>query len=292
MPNVEQQLKTRYVAGRPVSPIALGSTPFGFADSTRDRASVEALHSAFDAGIDVVDTAFCYTTLDEPQHAERVVAEAVRTWPREVLVATKGGHWRSGPSEFPVDGRPETLRRHCELSLKALASDTIWLYYLHWPDPAVPIEESAGALADLQHEGKIEHIGLSNVDVDQLACAQSVATIAAVQNPYSLLTRGDEGALAACSDQGIAFFAYAALGGPGSAKTLGDQVPAAAGVAAARGVSSQQVALAWLIARSPAMIPLVGASSPATIRDSVAATQLQLSEEELTALTADDAGSR
>jgi aryl-alcohol dehydrogenase-like predicted oxidoreductase len=264
--------------------VALGSTPFGFAQATADADSIRSLHAAFDAGINVVDTALCYTSLEEPQHAERVIAEALRTSAHEVLVATKGGHWRNERGEFPVDGRPETLRRHCELSLKVLGTESIWLYYLHWPDPQVPIEESTGALADLQSEGKIAHIGLSNVDVRQLARARSVAAIAAVQNPFSLLNRGDRDVLDVCTSNEISFFAYGALGGPGQAKQLGELLPAAGKVAAAREASPQRVALAWLLAQSPSLVALVGASSPATIHDALAAADLHLDDAQLALL--------
>jgi aryl-alcohol dehydrogenase-like predicted oxidoreductase len=283
-PLTTSQTSRRQVAGSSTSAVALGSTPFGFADASADTDSIRSLHAAFDAGINVVDTALCYTSLDEPQHAERVIAEALRTSPHEVFVATKGGHWRNERGEFPVDGRPETLRRHCELSLKVLGTDSVWLYYLHWPDPEVPIEESTGALADLQSEGKIRHIGLSNVDVRQLARARTVTGIAAVQNPFSLLNGGDQDVLDECTSSDISFFAYGALGGPGQAKQLGDLLPATGKVAAARDASPQRVALAWLLAQSPSLIALVGASSPATIHDALAAAELQLDDAELTHL--------
>lgn len=271
---------TRQVADATVSGIGLGTMVFGFVDATNDVASIRTLHTAFDAGIDLVDTALCYTSLEEPSHSERVVAEAIRTWGGDVRVATKGGHWRD-ETGFPKDGRPEAIRRHCETSLRTLGVESLWLYQLHWPDPAVPVEETMGAFADMQREGKVQHVGVSNFSVEQITAAQSVVTVASVQNPFSIVRQDDRKVLDHCAEQGIAYLAYSPVGGHGSAKKLDELSPACAKVARTRGLTPQQVALAWLLAQSPTVVPLAGCSRPQTVLASAAAGEVQLTADEL-----------
>ncbi|MDP9181785.1 MAG: aldo/keto reductase, partial [Actinomycetota bacterium] len=274
---------TRQVAGATVSGIGLGTMVFGFGDATNDEQSIRTLHTAFDAGIDLVDTALCYTSLDEPSHSERVVAEAIRTWGGDIRLATKGGHWRDA-SGFPKDGRPVAIRAHCETSLSTLGVESIWLYQLHWPDPAVPIEESMGAFAELQQEGKVQHVGVSNFSLDQLAAAQSVVTVASVQNPFSIVRQDDREVLDHCAASDIAYLAYSPVGGHASAKKLDELVPAISRVAEAHGVTPQTVALAWLLAQSSTVVPLAGSSRPETVLSSAAAGDLELTPEELALL--------
>jgi aryl-alcohol dehydrogenase-like predicted oxidoreductase len=274
---------TRQVADATVSGIGLGTMVFGFVDATNDAASIKTLHTAFDAGLDLVDTALCYTSLDEPSHGERVVAEAVRTWSGDVRIATKGGHWRDA-SGFPKDGRPEAIRRHCETSLRTLGVESLWLYQLHWPDPAVPVEESMGAFADLQREGKVQHVGVSNFSLEQLEAVRPVVTVASVQNPFSIARQDDRAVLEHCAAEGIAYLAYSPVGGHGSAKKLDELSPALAKVASERGLTPQQVALAWLLAQSPTAVPLAGCSRPETVLASAAAGEIVLTDEELALL--------
>ena len=257
---------------------------FGFCDDSNDEQSIRTLHTAFDAGIDFVDTALCYTSLDEPSHSERVVAEAIRTWSGDVRVATKGGHWRDA-SGFPKDGRPEAIRRHCETSLRTLGVESLWLYQLHWPDPAVPVEESMGAFADLQREGKVQHVGVSNFSVEQLAAVAPVVDVASVQNPFSIVRQDDRDVLDHCAAAGIAYLAYSPVGGHGSAKKLDELVPALRQVAEAHDVTVQQVALAWLLAQSSTVVPLAGSSRPETVLASAAAASLALTPAELSLLS-------
>ena len=179
------------IAGREIEGIGLGTAQFAFRDGTAED-SVATVHAALDAVVMLIDTALAYTRPGVESYAEQVVARALRglTADRRPLVATKGGHCRQGDS-FPVDGRPGTLRAHCEISLRTLGTGCIDLYQLHYVDPAVPLADSMGALAQLRQEGKIAAIGLSNVTVAQLDEALTVAPVAAVQNRLSYACPGD-----------------------------------------------------------------------------------------------------
>jgi aryl-alcohol dehydrogenase-like predicted oxidoreductase len=253
-----------------------------------DRA-IEVVHAALDAGVELLDTADAYC---EGEHdfgrGERLVAKALRGRSREGLIVTpKGGHTRPG-GRWELDGRPEYLRRACEASLERLETDRIDLYQLHRPDPKVPYAESVGALRDLRDEGKIRWVGLSNANVAQLEEAEGITPIDAIQNQLSLRYPDPvhKGEVAACEQRGIPFLAWAPLGGAGEARKAGS-FPAVADAAAAHGVSPQRVALAWLMSLSPVVVPIPGSTRPETIRDSVAATRLELSPGEVAAIDAD-----
>ncbi|ETA71154.1 putative oxidoreductase, aryl-alcohol dehydrogenase like protein [Actinospica robiniae DSM 44927] len=274
----------RVVGAVGVGGLALGCAALSLehhADPTRGRAVIEA---ALDAGIRMLDTAAAYTSAAGPNENERLIRDVLaarRSDAARPLVATKGGHLRQG-DEFPIDARPESLRRDCEASLSELGIEQIDLYFLHWPDPEVPIEESVGALDDLRREGKIAHIGVSNIGLDELAAARRTATIEAVQNHYSLFDVSGQPVLDQCAEAGIAFLAYSPLRGLAQAEpVLSGSLGRVAGV---HGVHAALVALAWLLARSPALIPVVGATRPETARDAAAASQLNLSADELAEL--------
>lgn len=276
----------RIIGGTRVSAIGLGTMVFGFSPAANDEASIATMHAAFDAGITFVDTALAYTSDEEPRHGERVVAEAVRSSGRPVAIATKGGHWRAAGKgwDFGKDGRPETIREHCDGSLQALGIECIWLYQLHWPDPEVPIEETMGAFAELRRAGKIENVGVSNVSVEQLRRARSVVEVAAVQNQFSIVVQDDRPVVDYCAAEGIAYLAYSPVGGWESAKQLHEVVPATKRIADGRGITAHQVALAWLLAQSPTMIPIPGSTRVESVRSSAAAADVTLTEEELRAL--------
>jgi aryl-alcohol dehydrogenase-like predicted oxidoreductase len=256
------------IASRDIKGIGLGTAQFAFRDRTAGD-SVATVHAALDAGVTLIDTALAYTRPGIESYAEQVVARALRGLTSErPLVATKGGHWRRGDS-FPVDGHPDTLRAHCEISLRTLGVDRIDLYQLHHPDPGVPLADSVGALEQLRREGKVAAIGLSNVTIAQLDEARGAAPIASVQNRLSHGDPDDLPMALACTQRDIAYLAYSPLGGSSGAPSA-----AAAAVARRRGVSVQRVLLGWLRAQSPNIVPLVGASRPATIRDSAALLDL------------------
>jgi aryl-alcohol dehydrogenase-like predicted oxidoreductase len=260
------------IAGRRVEGIGLGTAQFAFGDGTAADA-VATVHAALDAGVELIDTALAYTRAGAESYAEQVVARALRSVTSDrPLVVTKGGHWRDDravPAAFPVDGRPATLRAHCELSLHALGVDRIDLYLLHHVDPAVPLLDSVAALDELRSEGKVAAIGLSNVSVGQLDAALAVAPVAAVQNRLSYGDPADLPTALACARRQVAYLAYSPFGGPSLSPPR-----AALDVARRHGVSVHRVLLAWLRDQSPGILPLVGASRPASIRDSAALLDL------------------
>lgn len=279
----------RLVGGRSVGPVGLGGAWWSFVDEPDPDAVRGVIHAALDAGITLLDTARAYTTLDHPSHNEWLVARALADHPLrdDVLVVTKGGHYRSGPAEFAIDARPQALRAAIDLSLTTLGVERLGLYLLHWPDPAVPLEESVGAMEEARLAGKIAMIGVSNVSLEQYERARSVAPIAAVQNDFSPFVPGDRAVLERCTDDGVAYLAYTPLGGARRGESLAAAFPAIGRAAAAHGVSVQRVALAWLLARSPRLVPIIGSSTPAHVRDSAAAPSTALTHEEHAAITAD-----
>ena len=229
-------------------------------------------------GITFIDTADSYG----PEVSERLLAEALQPYPNGLVIATKGGLTRTGKKgPWPPDGRPEHLRKACEASLRRLEVDRIDLYQLHRIDPKVPLEQSVGALAQLREEGKIRHVGLSNVSVDQLEHAESIVPIVSVQNEYSVGNRACEDVLEACGERGTAFIPWYPLEAGSLARSGGplDRV------AEAHGATPAQVALAWLLARSPVILPIPGTSSVDHLEENVAAARLSLSDEELVELS-------
>ena len=280
-------MPTRRLGGLQVSAIGLGEMPMSLAGRPDEAQSVRTIHAALDAGVTLIDTADAYC-IDESEvgHGERLVARALTAWPGDrdrVLVATKGGHTREG-GEWYLDGRPEHLRQACEASLRALGVEAIGLYQFHRPDPKVPFAESVGAMAELKAAGKVRLVGLSNVSVDQIKQARQLVQVASVQNEFSPRFRRSEGELAFCAAEGIAFLPWSPLGGIGRGRDLGGRHRAFGEVAEAHGVSAQQVALAWQLAKAPAVIPIPGSSRPETITDSAAAASLRLSDDQLARL--------
>jgi aryl-alcohol dehydrogenase-like predicted oxidoreductase len=280
-------MPTRRLGGLQVSAIGLGEMPLSLAGRPDEAQAVRTIHAALDAGVTLIDTADAYCR-DQSDfgHGERLVAKALAAWGGDrdrVLVATKGGHIRPGGS-WDLDGRPEYLRQACEASLTALGVEAIGLYQFHRPDPKVPFTESVGALAELRAAGKVRLVGLSNVSIDQIRQARELVEVASVQNEFSPRFRRSEGELAWCAANRIAFLPWSPLGGIGRGRDLGGRHRAFAEVAEAHGVSPQQVALAWELAKSPVVIPIPGSSRPETILDSVAAASLRLSADELARL--------
>lgn len=288
-------MPTRRLGSTAVSAIGLGAMPLSVEGRPDERQAVRTIHAALDAGVTLVDTADAYCLdASETGHNERLVARALGSWGGDrdaVIVATKGGHYRDRRGAWFVDGRPEYLRRACEASLVALGVDAIGLYQHHRPDPTVAYEDSIGALRDLHDEGKVRFVGIGNADVAQISEAMRIVDVASVQNEFSPAFRTSEPEIELCARHGIAFLAWAPLGGMSAAAALGRRYPAFAQVAVARGVSPQQVCLAWELARAPVVIPIPGSRRPETILDSVAAAELRLDDDELALLDAGvDAG--
>jgi aryl-alcohol dehydrogenase-like predicted oxidoreductase len=279
---------TRSIAGVAVHPVGLGEMPMSLTGRPDEEQSIRTIHAALDAGADLIDTADAYAADDRDiGHGERLVAKALKGRRDEVIVATKGGLLRNRSGGWPADGRPEHLRAACEASLRALETDRIDLYQFHRPDPKVPYAESIGTFKELQDEGKIRWIGISNATVEQLEEALGIADIVSVQNQLSLRYTSPiaKGEVQACADRGIAFLAWSPLGGIGRADTASGS-DAVQAVADAYGVSPQRVALAWLLSLSPTVIPIPGTSRPETITDSLRAAELQLSVDEVRSISA------
>ncbi len=242
----------------------------------KDRAgALRVFRRAVELGVNFFDTAESYG----PQTDETLIAEALHPYPKGFVIATKCGLVRPRPSRWDSDARPEKLRRDLEGSLKRLKLERIDVYQLHAPDPKVPFAESVGALSDFQKEGKVRHVGLSNVTLKQLEQARKIVPIVSVQNEYSIGNRSSEDVLERCAQLGIAFLPWYPLGAGAAlrsskVKTLAEK----------KGATPAQVAIAWLLAHSPVMLPIPGTSSIAHLEQNVAAAQLELSRDDLQAL--------
>ncbi len=241
-------------------------------------AAIAVLRRAVELGVNLIDTADSYG----PNVSEELIAEALHPYPEDLLIATKGGLTRTGPGRWPPDGRPEHLREACEGSLRRLQLEQIELYQQHRPDPKVPYEDTIGALKELQHEGKIRHIGVSNVSVDQLETAREIVEVVSVQNRFNLTDRHSQDVLERCEELGIAFFPWA----PIAAGDLAEPGGPVDRIASEHDASPGQVALAWLLARSPVILPIPGTSSVEHLEENLAAVALQLSDDEVAELEA------
>ncbi|MGH2996775.1 MAG: aldo/keto reductase [Gaiellaceae bacterium] len=245
-------------------------------ESERPDEARRLLRRAVELGVTFIDTADSYG----PETCERLIAEALHPYPDGLAIATKGGLTRSGPGRWSPNGRPDHLRTACEGSLRRLRLERIDVYQLHAVDPDVPLEESVGALAELRDEGKVRHVGVSNVDAAQLARARAVVPIVSVQNRFSLAERSSEAVLELCEREELAFIAWAPL----AKGFLGGARGRPARIASARGITRSQLALAWLLGRSPATIAIPGSSSLPHLEENLGAAGISLGDEELAAL--------
>ena len=238
----------------------------------------QVLRRALELDVNLKDTADFYG----PELNENLIRETLHPYPKGLLIATKGGAVLRGPGDWSPDGRPDHLREACEASIKRLGVERIDLYQLHVPDPKVPYEESIGALADLRDEGKIRHVGISNVDPKQLETARSIVPIAAVQNRYNIAQRDASDLVDACERAGIAFLPYRPLA-TGDLASPGGPLPE---IATKHDATTEQVALAWLLHRSPVIVPIPGTSSVAHLEANVAAADISFAKSEMAALDA------
>jgi pyridoxine 4-dehydrogenase len=238
--------------------------------------AIAVLRRAVELGVDLIDTADSYG----PNVSEELIAEALYPYSEDLLIATKGGLIRTGPGKWPADGRPEHLREACDGSLRRLRLNTIELYQHHRPDKKVPYERSIGALKELQDEGKVRHIGVSNVSVEQLETAREIVEVVSVQNRFNLTDRRSQDVLERCEELGIAFFPFAPIGA-GELAEPGGPVDR---MAKAHDATSGQIALAWLLARSAVILPIPGTSSVAHLEENLAAAEVELSADELAEL--------
>jgi pyridoxine 4-dehydrogenase len=237
--------------------------------SDREEA-LAVLRRAVELGITLIDTADSYG----PEVAERLIAQALFPYPRDLVIATKGGFRRPGPGKWVEDGRPEHLREACEGSLKRLRLERIDLYQLHRIDPKVPLEDQIGALVDLQRQGKIRHIGLSEVRVEQIEAVRRLTPIVSIQNRYNLVDRGAESVLEYCTRADIGFIPWFPLAKGNLAEPGGPLSRAAVRL----GAQPSQIALAWLLRRSPVMLPIPGTSSVTHLEENTTAASILLDE--------------
>ena len=239
----------------------------------RDEATA-VVRRAVELGVTFIDTADSYG----PEVSEQILAAALFPYPEELVIATKGGLERTGPGGWPANGRPEHLVEACEGSLRRLRLEQIPLYQFHRPDPAVPLEDSIGALVGLKEQGKIRHIGVSNVSEEQLRRAQRLTPVVSIQNRYNLDDRRSEPLVDLCEQEQLAFLPWAPI------QNL-DGNPVVQEVADRHGATPRQIVLAWLLARSPATLPIPGTGSVAHLEENIAAAAIELTPAEVTALT-------
>ncbi|MFI5972779.1 aldo/keto reductase [Streptomyces sp. NPDC051452] len=288
-------MQYRTIGQTPVSAIGLGAMPLSIEHRPDETRAMATVHAALDAGVTLIDTADSYHWhAGEAGHNELLIARALARYGGDtshVLVATKGGRGRPGDGSWTVNATAAHLKQAAEASAKRLGVDAIGLYQLHKPDPAVPWAESIGALRELLDAGTIRAAGISNVTTAQIRQAHQILGdgLVSVQNQYSPTIRDSEPELRLSEQLGLAFLPWSPLGGISRSSLDGPSGPTSIGtafhrIAAERGVSPQQIALAWLLARSPAMIPVPGASRPASITDSAEAVELTLSTQELVEL--------
>jgi pyridoxine 4-dehydrogenase len=270
------------IAGKTVHRLGFGAmrlTGAGIWGEPADRAEcVRVARRAVELGVDLIDTADSYG----PYVSEEILREALSPYPEQLLIATKAGLVRTGPGQWDPVGRPEYLRQEAEMSLRRLGVERIDLLQLHRPDPQVPLADQVGELKKLQDEGKIAAVGVSNVTVEQLEAARKVADIVTVQNMYSLTNRRSQDVLDYCATGGIGFIPWAPIARGGLADTAGPIDD----VVGATGATPTQVALAWLLALSPVVLPIPGTSKVAHLEENVAAAELALSQDQVAALTA------
>src|SRR3954462_14426219 len=287
-------MQARKLGNAEVGAIGLGEMPLSISRRPDEARAVATLRAALEEGVTLIDTADAYCLgADDFGHGEDLVARALRAYggdTSDVLVATKGGHTRTGDGAWELDGRPEYLRETARASLKRLGVDAIGLWQFHRPDPDVPYKESLGVLRELLDDGIIRMAGISNADPEQIEAAIRIVGdgFVSVQNEFSPAFRSSEDELRLCAERGLAFLPWSPLGGISSAKELGSAHSAFAEVAQAHDASPQQVCLAWMLAKAPNVIPIPGSSRPETIRSSVAAADLELTTEELERLDSAD----
>ena len=240
---------------------------------SREQA-IATLRRVVELGVNFIDTADSYG----PSVSEELIAEALHPYPDDLVIATKGGLVRPGPNRWDANGRPEHLREACEGSLRRLRLEQIPLYQFHRPDPAVPLAESIGALAELKKEGKIRHVGISNVSEAQLREAQRTVPVVSVQNRYNVADRRSQSMIDICEQEQLVFLPWAPI-------QETDKRVAVAVAAERHGATEHQVVLAWLLAISPAILPIPGTGSAGHAEENIAAASLELSPQEIRAIS-------
>lgn len=271
-----------------VTVMGFGGMPLSITDRPDENVAIGVIHAVLDAGVTLLDTADVYCLDDDDiGHNERLFAKALSSWGSNragVLLATKAGLTRPG-GRWERDGRPKHIREACERSLRALGTDCIDLYQFHAPDPEVPFAESVGAFAKLREEGKVRHVGLSNVSVEQIEMARTLVPVVTVQNRLNPFFREavESGVVAHCGLEGIGFVAYSPVGGGRLNKKLPDH-PALTSIAQRLGISPHAVIIAWVMAQGTTVFPIPAGRTPAHVLDSLAATGVDLTAADIAAI--------
>ena len=284
-------MNERLIGDVRVAEIGLGGMPMSIEGRPDETRSIATIHAALDSGVTLIDTADAYhRDANEVGHNELLIAKALKSYGGDtsnVLVATKGGHLRPGDGSWTRNGDPAYLKEAAKASAARLGVEAIGLYQFHRPDPEVDYADSVGAIRDLLDDGVIQMAGISNADVDQIRLAQEIlgGRLVSVQNQFSPAFRSSQGELELCAELGIAFLPWSPLGGISRAGNLGGKGAAFERIGAELGVSSQQVCLAWELALAPVVIPIPGASRPASIQDSAKASEITLTSEQMAELS-------
>ncbi len=284
-------MQQRRIGEWQVGAVGLGAMHLSTDQRPDEATAIRVIHTALDEGVTLIDTADAYTPSERGLgHNEEIVAKALKEYggsTDDVVVATKGGHTRDGAS-WGLNGRPEYLRKAAEDSCRRLGVDAIDVYQHHRPDPDVPYEETMGALRELVDAGLVKKAGISNADPEQIRLAHQIVgdDLAVVQNQFSPVFRSSEPELWLCDELGITFLPWSPLGGLRGAKDVGSTTAVFGEVADKYGASPQRVALAWMLAKSPVVVPIPGASRPESVKDSAAAPTLELAEDDLARLDA------
>ncbi|WP_199035738.1 aldo/keto reductase [Glycomyces salinus] len=284
-------MKQRTIGDREVSAVGLGGMPMSIEGRPDAERSIATVHAALDAGVTLIDTADAYhRDAGEVGHNEELIARALREYGggADVLVATKGGHLRPGDGSWTKDGHPEYLKEAAKASARRLGVDAIGLYQFHRPDPQVPYADSIGAIRELLDEGVIAMAGISNANIEQIDQANEIlgGRLASVQNQFSPRFRSSQGELEHCVKLGIAFLPWSPLGGIANAPELASRHAEFQKVADELGVSVHRATLAWELALAPVVVPIPGASRPESIRDSAAADEVELTDDQVARLSA------
>jgi aryl-alcohol dehydrogenase-like predicted oxidoreductase len=282
---------TRRIGDLAVSAIGLGAMPLTMDERPSPEQAVATIHAALDAGVTLIDTADAYGPAGTGMGAnESLVAQALASYgdTGHVTVATKGGHTRDPDGGWGLDGRPAYLRQACEASLRRLGTDAVDLYQHHRPDPDVTYEDTMGGLKDLYDAGLVRRVGISNADPDQIRSAHRIlgGALVAVQNQFSPAYRSSEPEIDVCAELGLAFLPWSPLGGIARSGELGGHLAEFARVGERLDASPQQVCLAWELALAPNVVPIPGASRPASVQSSAEAVHLRLSADDLARLSA------
>ncbi len=284
-------MRQRTIGSVTVSQIGLGGMPMSIEGRPERSQSIATIHAALDAGVTLIDTADAYhRDANEVGHNESLIAEALRSYGSDtshVLVATKAGHLRPGDGSWTQNGDPAYLKQAAKASAQRLGVDAIGLHQFHRPDPTVPYADSIGAMVELLDEGVIQMAGISNANPEQIRLANELlgGRLVSVQNQFSPAFTSSYPELELCAQMGIAFLPWSPLGGIGGAAKVGERFTAFQQVADAHGVSPQRVTLAWHLALAPVVIPIPGASKPASITDSAQASDLELTADEVALLS-------